>query len=123
MKRIALAALMLLPLGCGSDPQRPAADVDLEIHLQTGFSETLVWVNVDGSEVFHGCVTTGRVLAYAAIIPVRVEGPWHHVAVSTGDRALAEADFGTGTPYIGVQYDPATREVSWNPSKDRFHYR
>jgi hypothetical protein len=96
----------------------------VQIHLQSGFSHTPVRVSVDFSQVFADTVTTGLVLAVAAIIPVQVVNGPHLLNVTVAD-SIAKGTTSTiaDTLHIGVNYNATSSRISYAFQRQPFYYR
>ncbi len=83
---LSMLVLLLQPACNKSTEVLPPAFADLcQIHLQSWFSDTPVKVIVDNSQVFADTITTGSILAFAAIIPVQVSQGAHELIVTVAD--------------------------------------
>ena len=115
---------IVIILGCGSDDCTLRPERILEVHLQTGFVDTPVRVEVDETLVLDARITTGTVLAFAAIVPVAVNDTRHLLGVQVDSLAIAVTEILVSeTPYVGVCYDEAERAVTFVPSAQPFVYR
>lgn len=95
-----------------------------QIHLQGGFSNTPVKVNVDYSQTFNDTVTTGSIIAVAAIIPVDIYKGTHLLKVTIADSITKDTTFTINdTLYIGVNYSPSTSNITYNFRHTPFPYR
>ena len=81
-------------------------------------------VIVDNSQVFSDTITTGSILAFAAIIPVQVSQGTYGLIVSVADTASNDTTFTiTDTLYIGVNYDEITSKIRYVFRDRSFPYR
>jgi hypothetical protein len=104
-------------------PPQTLADV-CQIHLQSGFSNTPVKVSVDFSQVFSDTVTTGSILAFAAIIPVQVSIGTHFLNVTVANSVSKDTAFTIAdTLYIGVNYDATIPGITYHFQRWPFYYR
>ena len=120
---------LVLSLSCNSTTEvQPSNEEEsstlakvCQIRLQSWFSQTDVYVNVDSSRVFQGNISTGSTSGYAAIIPVQVSKGTHTLSVFVLSSALSAFPTDTtftiaDTLYIGVNFDA-------HPGKITFTYR
>jgi hypothetical protein len=120
------SVLVTLQLACDTStdvPPPPLADV-CQIHLGSWFSHTPVKVAVDNSQVFADTVTTGSVLAFAAIIPVQVSKGTHGLNVTIVGSVSKDTTFTIAdTLYIGVNYNATSSRISYALQRQPFYYR
>jgi hypothetical protein len=112
-----------LACATSTEPNSGFADV-CEIHLQAWFSHTPVKVAVDYSEVFDDTITTGDILAFAAIVPVQVSRGVHALRV-TADGSFAKDTTFTiiDSLYVGVNYNVTTSRINYIFQRHPFRYR
>ena len=119
--------LVMLPqLACNSPTDaNPPVLADLcQIHLLGWFTHMLVKVTVDNSQVFADTITTGSILAFAAIIPVQVSKGTHRLNVNVAETVSKDTTFTiTDTLYIGVSYDETTSKIMYVFRHEPFGYR
>jgi hypothetical protein len=95
-----------------------------EIHLQGGFSNTPVKVKVDNSQLLNDTVTTGSILAYAAIIPAQINKGLHSLSITIDDSITKDTTFTINdTLYIGVNYKQSTSSINYYFRYHSFPYR
>jgi hypothetical protein len=122
---LSILVLLLQPACNKSTEVLPPALADLcQIHLQNWFSDTPVKVVVDNSQVFSDTITTGSILAFAAIIPVQVSQGTHGLIVTVADSVSNDTAFTiTDTLYIGVNYNEITSTIRFVFRDRPFYYR
>jgi len=95
-----------------------------QIHLQSWFSNTPVKVRVDYSQIFVDTVTTGSIIAVAAIIPVEIYRGTHFLSVTVADSITNDTTFSINdTLYIGVNYSSTTSRITYRFQQYPFGYR
>ena len=95
-----------------------------QIDLQTWFSNVKVKVSVDNSIVFDDTVTTGSILAYAAIIPVDINKGTHSLKVTVDNSITKESTFSINdTLYVGVNYSAINSNITFDFQNEPFPYR
>ena len=105
-----------------TQPQVLLAKV-FEIHLQAWFSHTPVSISVDQGEVFAGTVSTGSILAFAAIIPVQVTQGTHKLTASIADSVSKDTTFTiSDTLFVGVNFNPANGSIDYRFQRNRFYH-
>jgi hypothetical protein len=67
--RLTLAALLVGVLGCG-DPSGPAPQIPLSIYVVESFERDFCTIELDGTSVFAGAVTTASLSTPAATIHI-----------------------------------------------------
>ena len=110
---------------CNNNVEPTNQDVaDLfQIHLQGWFSNTPVKVRLDYSQIFIDTVTTGSIIAVAAIIPAKVYKGTHFLSV-TADSITNDTTFTiTDTLYIGVNYSSTNSRITYRFQHYPFGYR
>ncbi len=120
---VAALALNFFP-SCENSTKSTSTLADLcEIHLQAWFSSTPVEVSVDYAQVFDDTVTTGDILAFAAIIPVRVSSGAHVLNVTVADSISKDTTFVIADSlYIGVNYNATTLRIEYVFQRQPFPY-
>jgi hypothetical protein len=74
-----------------------------------------VKVAIDNSQVFADAVTTGSILAFAAIVPVQVFKGTHLLNVTVADSVSKDTTFTIAdTLYIGVNYDAPIQRITYH---------
>ena len=108
----------------GTTPaQAPLAKV-FEIHLQAWFSHTPVLISVDQSQVFANTVSTGSILAFAAIIPLQVTQGTHKLTVSIAGTVSKDTSFTiSDTLFVGVSYNSTNGTINYRFQRNPFYYR
>ena len=124
MTRLTILLLaMFLLTGCGSDTSAPEPQRILEVHLQTWFADTPVRVEVNEMPVLDARITTGSILAFAAIVRVHVDDGRHLLEVKADDITGVIETVVPDTSYIGVCYNATEHHLTFIPSKRPFAYR
>ena len=120
---VLLASLLACRDEGTTQPQAPLAEV-FEIHLQDGFSETPVVISVDQAQVFASTVSTGFIVAFAAIIPVQLTQGTHKLTVTIAHTVSKDTSFAiSDTLFVGVSYNSTTRTIDYRFQRNRFYYR
>ncbi len=124
---ICFAVFLMAFYGCADtgtvEPEPPMAQA-FAVHLQSGYAHTPVIVSIDHARVFQDTVSTGYVLAFAAIIPVNVTQGTHTLTVTVPDKVSKDTTFTiVDTLYAGVQYSAAARRIDVEFQKSPFFYR
>jgi hypothetical protein len=92
-----------------------------EIHLRTGFDHTAVKVFVDYSQVFSDTISTGSILAFAAIFSVNLSEGKHILKVTAADSVSKGTTFVIhDTLYIGVHYG---QTIQYEFKSEPYYYR
>jgi hypothetical protein len=106
-----------------TQPQATPAKV-FQIHLQSWFSNTPVFVSVDQTQVFADTVSTGYAIAVAAVIPVQVNQGTHKLGVNIANFLFKDTSFTIyDSLYVGVHYDSANAVISYRFQRNPFVYR
>ena len=128
IKKILVLLALAIPLvtGCKTSTETPAkqqAD-ECKIYLQTWYNHTPVKVYVDNASIFNDTVSTGYILAFAAIIPVEIKAGSHNLRVSIADSVFGYTRFTIeDSLYIGVYYDSGKPEVNFEFREKPYMYR
>ncbi len=128
MKRnIFFAVLAMVFLSCkdqGTNQPQGSISRAFEIHLQTWFFNTPVVVSLDGSQIFSNTVSTGSILAFAAIIPVQTIQGMHKLTVTVANSVSKDSIFMVSdTLYAGVNYNATNGNITYNLQRSGFPYR
>lgn len=99
------------------------ADV-FRIDLQGGFSLTPVQVKLDNTQIFFDTVSTGSILAFAAVIPVQIYKGTHTLSVTVDNLITKSTTFNiSDSLYAGVNYNKNNSEVTIIFREEPFGYR
>ena len=106
------------------DTNKPEPADHFQVDLQTWFSNVKVKVSVDNNIVFDDTVTTGSILAYAAIIPVELNKGLHSLMVTVDNSLIKDTTFTINdTLYVGVNYSVASSKITFTFQHQPFPYR
>ena len=124
---ICYAVFLMVLYGCADtgtvEPEPPMAQA-FAIHLQSGYAHTPVIVSIDHARVFQDTVSTGYVLAFAAIIPVSVTQGMHSLTVTVPDTVSKDTTFTiVDTLFVAVQYSSSARSLEYHLQRKPFYYR
>lgn len=121
-----LLIILLFINGCDNNVDTNKAEPadHLQVDLQTWFLNVNVKVSIDNSIVFNDTVTTGSILAYAAIIPINITKGKHSLKVTVENTITNESTFTIDdTLYVGVHYSATNSNITFDFQKEPFPYR
>jgi len=122
-KFVMLLFIIFVVSGCNSTDPNNISKHDIEIHLQSWFSNTPVKVFLNDSLMLSDTISTGSILAYASIIPVTLSEGEHKLHVMANKNAELEDWFEVNsTLYIGVHYDSLQSKISYIFQNNPFYY-
>ena len=120
---VKLIIMMFLISGCTSTDPNEVLKHDIEIHLQSWYSNTPVEVYLDDSLILSDTVSTGYILAFASIIPMTISEGTHNLRVKANTHVEFEENFEVkSTLYVGVLYDSTQSKVLYIFQNDQFYY-
>jgi hypothetical protein len=128
MKHVLICCiLVIVSFACKKDattaPQAIPATV-FQIHLQGWFSKTPVNVYIDQSQVFADTISTGYIIAVAAIIPVQINQGVHTLGVTIPNSVSKDTSFTiSDSLYTGVNYNLEKAMISYHFQRKPFVYR
>lgn len=106
------------------DASKPEPANHFQIDLQTWFSNTQVKILIDNSIVFNDTVTTGSILAYAAIIPVKINKGSHLLKITVDNTISKDTIFTiTDSLYVGVDFSATNSNIMFDFQYQPFPYR
>lgn len=126
-KNIIIILIIVLSITACKEPlsdsdENITSDGLLEIHLQSWFDSTWVRIDVDESIVTEKKVSTGEILAYAAIIPVKVKRGEHQLHVEINNNVESDTSFIVeDTLYAGINY--GNENISFKFQRNPFSYK
>ena len=107
----------------GTEPEVKQAKV-FEIHLQSSYNKTPVQVIFDSKIVLNDTISTGSILAYAAIIPLKVSQGKHKMRAIINNIAEAETLLIVGDSlYATVNYNPENNTIYFGGQTWPFPYK
>jgi hypothetical protein len=112
-----LLLILFFIYGCDNNVDTNKAEPadHFQVDLQTWFSNVNVKVSIDNSIVFNDTVTTGSILAYAAIIPIDINKGTHSLKVTVENSITNESTFTINdTLYVGVHYSATNSNVTFD---------
>ncbi len=120
-----VAFAIVLQEGCANPTESASTPANVcQIHLQNGLNHTPVTVNVDYTQVFSDTVTSGRILALAAIISLPISNGPHMLSITVADSTTQDTTFAVADSlYIGVNYDATTSRILCVFQRQPFYYR
>ncbi len=95
-----------------------------QVHLQGGFEQTHVQLELDEFRVFNDTITTGSILSVAAIVRLDVFQGNHKLRVIINYSIDEEKTFFVGDSlYVAVSYDSYKKDISFREQTKPFLYR
>ena len=85
-----------------------------EIHLQTHFNNTHVFIRIDGKNIFSGEVSTNYVIGLAAIISPQISKGTHEIETFVQGFESDTTFLVQDTLLIGIRYDDSSEEISYH---------
>ena len=124
---MSFTVVLMVLCGCADtgtvEPEPPLAQA-FAIHLQSGYAHTPVTVSIDHARVFQDTVSTGYVVAFAAIIPINITQGMHSLTVTVPDTVSKDTTFTiVDTLFVAVHYSSSARSLEYHFQRKPFYYR